>query len=216
MSIRPLIAASLAAVFVVVSGASSAASAEAAPNQVKAVKTAAAAGGQAKKIEPVYVSVLPGDNLSQIAEVHGMNYQRVFNANPQIVNPNIINPGDNIRIPDPSEQLADRPLPLSAPITATAPTTSYKYGSNATPSAMVAGDSVWDSLAQCEAGGNWGISTGNGYYGGLQFTQSSWNAAGGTGSPADASREQQIAVAQNLQSRQGWGAWPACSAKLGL
>jgi hypothetical protein len=58
--------------------------------------------------------------------------------------------------------------------------------------------------------------TGNGYSGGLQFSPGTWAANGGTGNAADASREQQIAVAQNVQARQGWGAWPACSAKLGL
>ena len=76
--------------------------------------------------------------------------------------------------------------------------------------------STWDSLAQCESGGNWGINTGNGYSGGLQFSASTWAAHGGTGSAANASREQQIAVAQRVQASQGWGAWPACAAKLGL
>jgi LysM repeat protein len=75
---------------------------------------------------------------------------------------------------------------------------------------------TWDQLAQCESGGNWGINTGNGYQGGLQFSQSSWNAAGGSGSPAQASVAEQKRVATNLQQMQGWGAWPACSAKLGL
>lgn len=76
--------------------------------------------------------------------------------------------------------------------------------------------STWDSLAQCESGGNWGINTGNGYAGGLQFSPSTWAAYGGAGSAANASREQQIAVAEKVQAGQGWGAWPACAAKLGL
>jgi nucleoid-associated protein YgaU len=75
---------------------------------------------------------------------------------------------------------------------------------------------VWDSLAQCESSGNWATNTGNGYAGGLQFSPSTWAAHGGTGSAANASREQQIAVAQRVQANQGWGAWPACAAKLGL
>lgn len=81
------------------------------------------------------------------------------------------------------------------------------------------GGSMWDALAQCEATGNWGINTGNGFYGGLQFTQSTWEAYGGGAyaSRADlASREAQIAVAQRVQAGQGWGAWPACSSRLGL
>jgi nucleoid-associated protein YgaU len=76
--------------------------------------------------------------------------------------------------------------------------------------------SDWDALAQCESGGNWGISTGNGFSGGLQFTPSTWAAFGGQGNAANASREQQIAVAENVLAGQGWGAWPACSSKLGL
>ena len=75
---------------------------------------------------------------------------------------------------------------------------------------------IWDSLAQCESSGNWGTNTGNGYAGGLQFSPSTWAAYGGTGSAANASREQQIAVAEKVQASQGWGAWPACAAKLGL
>ncbi|MFJ3385488.1 MULTISPECIES: transglycosylase family protein [unclassified Curtobacterium] len=82
--------------------------------------------------------------------------------------------------------------------------------------ANAASGSTWDALAQCESGGNWAINTGNGYYGGLQFTQSTWTANGGTGSPVNASRETQIAVAEHVLASQGWGAWPACSAKLGL
>jgi LysM repeat protein len=76
--------------------------------------------------------------------------------------------------------------------------------------------STWDALAECESGGNWNTSTGNGFSGGLQFTPSTWAAFGGDGNPAAASREQQIAVAENVLDGQGWGAWPACSAKLGL
>ncbi|MGY1705461.1 transglycosylase family protein [Geodermatophilus sp. SYSU D00697] len=80
----------------------------------------------------------------------------------------------------------------------------------------VAGGSVWDQLAKCEAGGNWAINTGNGYYGGLQFSLGTWRANGGTGMPHQASREEQIAVAERVQASQGWGAWPACTRKLGL
>ena len=76
--------------------------------------------------------------------------------------------------------------------------------------------SVWDRLAQCEAGGNWAINTGNGYYGGLQFSASSWHAVGGSGLPHQASRETQIAMGERLRAAQGWGAWPACSRALGL
>lgn len=84
------------------------------------------------------------------------------------------------------------------------------------PAAYAAPQSDWDALAQCESSGNWAINTGNGYYGGLQFSLPTWEAFGGTGMPQDATREQQIAVAENVLATQGWGAWPACSAALGL
>jgi uncharacterized protein YabE (DUF348 family) len=78
------------------------------------------------------------------------------------------------------------------------------------------GNSVWDRLAQCESGGNWSINTGNGFYGGLQFTASTWRAMGGSGLPHQASRETQIALGKKLQARAGWGQWPGCTSKLGL
>jgi resuscitation-promoting factor RpfA len=85
--------------------------------------------------------------------------------------------------------------------------------------AQAATGSTWDRLAQCESGGNWSINTGNGFSGGLQFSPSTWRAYGGTAyapSAYQAGRSAQIAVAQRVLAAQGWGAWPACSAKLGL
>jgi resuscitation-promoting factor RpfB len=79
------------------------------------------------------------------------------------------------------------------------------------------GSTVWDRLAQCESGGNWAINTGNGYYGGLQFSLGTWRAYGGTGLPSQASRETQIAIATRLRDASGgYGAWPGCAASLGL
>lgn len=71
-------------------------------------------------------------------------------------------------------------------------------------------DVNWDAIAACESGGNWAISTGNGFSGGLQFTLSTWRANGGTGNPANATREAQIAVARKVMATQGLGAWPVC------
>lgn len=68
----------------------------------------------------------------------------------------------------------------------------------------------WDAVAACESGGNWSTNTGNGYYGGLQFTLGTWQANGGSGSPHNASREEQIRVAENVLQSQGIGAWPVC------
>lgn len=82
--------------------------------------------------------------------------------------------------------------------------------------ASTASASVWDKVAQCESGGNWSTNTGNGFSGGLQFTQSTWKAYGGTGSAQNASKSQQIAVAKKVLKGQGPGAWPVCSQKAGL
>jgi resuscitation-promoting factor RpfA len=76
--------------------------------------------------------------------------------------------------------------------------------------------STWDKVAQCESGGDWATSTGNGFHGGLQFTASTWRSFGGSGMPHQASRTEQIAVAERVLAAQGWKAWPACSRKLGL
>jgi transglycosylase-like protein len=78
------------------------------------------------------------------------------------------------------------------------------------------GGTVWDSLAACESGGDWGINTGNGYYGGLQFLLSTWQAYGGSGYPHENSREEQIRVAENLRADAGFSPWPSCAAQLGL
>ncbi len=84
--------------------------------------------------------------------------------------------------------------------------------------AHAADSGVWDRIAQCESGGDWHINTGNGYYGGLQFSAGTWRAYGGgayASLASEASRSEQIAVASKVQASQGWGAWPVCSGKAG-
>jgi len=80
------------------------------------------------------------------------------------------------------------------------------------------GSTVWDQLAQCESGGNWATNTGNGYYGGLQFSLSTWQSYGGSGLPSENSRETQIMIAERVRAADGGGysSWPACSQALGL
>jgi resuscitation-promoting factor RpfB len=108
-------------------------------------------------------------------------------------------------------------VPESKPKPSPEATTPKKPSSSSSPStSSTPSGSVWDRLAECESGGNWSINTGNGFYGGLQFSLSTWRAYGGTGMPHEASREEQIAVAERVQDGQGWGAWPACTAKLGI
>ena len=86
-------------------------------------------------------------------------------------------------------------------------------------SASAAGAGPWDRLASCESGGNWHINTGNGYYGGVQFADGTWDGWGGEryASRADlATKAEQIVIAAKLVENSGWGSWPSCSSRLGL
>jgi uncharacterized protein YabE (DUF348 family) len=93
-----------------------------------------------------------------------------------------------------------------------------RVGTKEEPTANFAsGGTVWDQLAQCESGGNWAINTGNGYYGGLQFSLSTWRGYGGAGYPHEQSREYQISIAEKVRAATGgYGSWPHCSQQLGL
>jgi len=116
---------------------------------------------------------------------------------------------------------------LSSRVVTTAPVAQIEiHGTHVTPAPAPAPaqtytstGSVWDRIAACESGGNWAINTGNGYYGGLQFSSSTWlGYGGGAYAPTAnlASREQQIAIAERVQAAQGWGAWPVCSVRAGV
>ncbi|MDP1819718.1 MAG: transglycosylase family protein [Acidimicrobiales bacterium] len=100
------------------------------------------------------------------------------------------------------------PAPASAPAPAPAPAPARGGADPSDPA-------TWDRLAACESGGNWAANTGNGYYGGLQFSASTWRSVGGSGLPHEHSRATQIEMGQRLQARAGWGQWPACTRKLG-
>jgi len=105
--------------------------------------------------------------------------------------------------------VAVRAAPAPAPTSTTAPPPPpAAYGDPADPA-------TWDRLAQCESHGNWALDSGNGYYGGLQFSLATWQDVGGSGYPHHASREEQIKRGRILQSRYGWGQWPHCSSELG-
>jgi hypothetical protein len=121
------------------------------------------------------------------------------------------------------ERLEGDPLPTpgTAPMEATLHSAAQPAPAAATPPRTVtySGDSVWDDLARCESGGNWAINTGNGYYGGLQFSYGTWHNYGGgefAEYPHQATREEQIIVAERLRDARGYAPWPACRAKLGL
>ncbi len=115
------------------------------------------------------------------------------------------------------------PIPTPAPVAVVAPVAAVPVV--AAPVAPVplpptySGSSVWDDLARCESGGNWSINTGNGYYGGLQFSYATWHGYDGgefAEYPHQATREEQIIVAERLRAARGYAPWPACRAKLGL
>lgn len=147
--------------------------------------------------------VQPGDSLSKIASTleGAWSWQAIAEANADIIDdPDRIYPGQILTLPDDPE---------TEVVAETSDSTV-----NASDSAV--NGAVWDRLAQCESGGDWHINSGNGYYGGLQFSLRSWEWVGGSGYPHHASREEQIARAEILLERVGWGAWPACSRTLGL
>ncbi len=174
---------------------------------------------------PAMYTVVPGDSLSLIAVTHGMDlltgWARIYNANLSIAHPDLIWPGMPLRIPAPDEQLVPRALAPPPPQASGGEdgTASDSGTTSASSSAPVSsGGGVWDRLAQCESSGNWSSTVGT-YDGGLQFHPQTWNAYGGgqyAPSADRASREEQIAVAERVLAGQGWGAWPACSSKLGL
>jgi len=111
------------------------------------------------------------------------------------------------------------PTPASAPMQATLVAIATPPPPAPARVVRYAGTTVWDDLAKCESGGNWAINTGNGYYGGLQFSYDTWHGYDG-GEFADyphlATREEQIIVAERLRDARGYAPWPACRAKLGL
>lgn len=182
------------------------------------------------KKQPTRVVVKRGDYLARLAKKHDTTSLRLFYANKSIKDPDLIYPGQKLRIPAADEKLKKRPVPVNHSVpqpsasqstAAAAPqpqSTTRSYSTSKSAPAVSSG-SAWDRLAACESGGNWSINTGNGYYGGLQFSASTWLGYGGGAyaSRADlATREQQIAIAEKVLDGQGWGAWPTCSRIVGL
>jgi len=174
-----------------------------------------------------------GESLASIAARGKLDSWRpIWDANAGLTDPNLIYPGQRLAVPAKGEKVEHRPLPagfgvVAQPAAVARPSTARTEPARVRPARVrssvagrvrssVAGGTVWDRLARCESGGNWSTSTGNGFYGGLQFSAPTWRAAGGTGSASQASRSEQIRVAQRVLARQGWGAWPACSSQLGL
>ena len=116
----------------------------------------------------------------------------------------------------PAKHRAPRPavrLRSTVVASTTGPLALAALGTVAAPAAQAAPSVNWDAVAQCESSGNWAADTGNGFFGGLQFTHSTWKAFGGSGSPEIASREEQISVAERVLDGQGIKAWPVCGSR---
>ncbi len=160
------------------------------------------------------ITVNRGDTLSEIAVQNGTTVQQLANANASVTDPDLIYAGQQLHVPRGSQSTTRSTSTSVNRSTSQRPaaTQTRATSQNTAP----ASSGVWDRLAQCESGGDWSINTGNGFYGGLQFTLSSWRAVGGSGYPHHASKSEQIERAKKLRSIQGWGAWPACTSKLGI
>ena len=174
---------------------------------------------------PASYTVRQGDTLSAIA-AHaygsGADWPAVWWANRhQVPNPNVIAAGQRLRLPA-SGQVPTwmaRAARAAFPAQAVAASAPQARPSAAAPVATAApassGGANWSAIAACESGGNWSANTGNGFYGGLQFTEQTWLGYGGgqyASSANHATAAQQIAVAQRVLAGQGIGAWPACGA----
>jgi LysM repeat protein len=179
--------------------------------------------------DPASYTIRPGDTLSQLAaRAYGSaaDWPAIWWANRrQVPNPDQITTGQRLALPT-SHQVppwlaraalaataAARPAP-AAPAGATAAPAAPAQASSAAPAPS--GGVNWSAIAACESGGNWAASTGNGFYGGLQFTEQTWLGYGGgryASSANLATPAQQIAVAQRVVAGQGIGAWPVCGAR---
>ena len=182
--------------------------------------------------QPSY-TVKQGDTLSAIAtHAYGnaADWPAVWWANRhQVPNPNVIAAGQRLRLPASSQvpawmaRAAQAAVPAPTPAPAPAPVAAASV-SQAAPAAAApvstaapasSGGANWSAIAACESGGNWSANTGNGFYGGLQFTEQTWLGYGGgqyASSANQATSAEQIAVAQRVLAGQGIGAWPVCGA----
>ena len=197
------------------------------------IETASAPGAWLSGAGPGDINIVhtvqEGESLGSIAGAYGFDesagWRILFDANEDVDQPAHVWPGLELTVPAHGDELTHRAVPEPpAPEPEAESATgereqraraSRNASRSSTGGAATVSGGRWDTLAACESGGNWSINTGNGYYGGLQFSVQSWRAVGGTGYPHQASKAEQIKRAEMLLSRQGWGAWPACTRKLG-
>ena len=177
---------------------------------------------------PASYTVQQGDSLSAIAaHTYGKaaDWPAVWWVNRhQVANPNLITAGQRLRLPASGQVPAwmaraaqaaiptPPPAPAAVSVTQASPPAAAPVSTAAPASSSGAN---WSAIAACESGGNWSASTGNGFYGGLQFTEQTWLGYGGgqyASSANQATKAQQIAVAERVLAGQGIGAWPTCGA----
>ena len=177
---------------------------------------------------PASYTVQQGDSLSAIAaHTYGKaaDWPAVWWINRhQVANPNLITAGQRLRLPASGQvpawmaRAAQAAIPASPPAPAAVSVTQASppaAASVSTTAPASSGGANWSAIAACESGGNWNASTGNGFYGGLQFTEQTWLGYGGgqyASSANQATKAQQIAVAERVLAGQGIGAWPTCGA----
>jgi LysM repeat protein len=177
---------------------------------------------------PASHTVQQGDSLSAIAaHTYGKaaDWPAVWWVNRhQVANPNLITAGQRLRLPASGQvpawmaraAQAAIPAPPPAPAAVSVTQPSPPAAASVTTAAPASsGGANWSAIAACESGGNWSASTGNGFYGGLQFTEQTWLGYGGgqyASSANQATKAQQIAVAERVLAGQGIGAWPTCGA----
>lgn len=139
------------------------------------------------------------------------NSQASFSYQPTPASPVSAEPESVAWVPSTPTPTPIPPTPTNTPTPTPLPTSTPTP-----PPADPSSNDVWEKIAECESHKNWGINSGNGYYGGLQFSQGAWNSVGGSGMPHEASREEQINRGKMLQDKRGWGVWGECAKRLGL
>ena len=185
---------------------------------VAGVSLVGAGSAFASSTDPGHVVVHSGDTLSGISQSHLGNsafYKEIAALN-DLSNPNLIFPGQVLVLPGTGAPISHHDsTPPSTPPHHSTPPAPHNPSSNSQANSVPQGHSGvnWNAVAQCESTSNWHANTGNGFSGGLQFTQSTWAAYGGLAyapTAAQATPAQQIAVAERVLAGQGIGAWPVC------
>lgn len=165
-------------------------------------------------------TVRSGDTLSGIASQYGDTWQQFQEIN-NLPNPDLIYPGQVLKVPSQSLDTSSSPIVTTgqqnlAPDNSTPNVQNTSSQASPQSTTTPASSVNWNAVAQCESSGDWSANTGNGFYGGLQFTQSTWDAYGGAqyaSSPQNASQAQQETVANSVLAGQGIGAWPVCGSQ---